>query len=146
MKTSERLTIGAVSEQAMVNIETIRYYERIGLLPKPPHSVGGHRLYAYEHKQRLLFIRRARELGFSLGQVRTLLGITNGRRRVTCAKVETITKQHIADIRKKMEDLKRLERILSTLVVRCRGDESPDCPILHALAQGALGGEAARGT
>lgn len=135
MNSSSRLTIGMISARTAVNIDTIRYYERIGILHKPPRSAGGHRLYSNEHKQRLVFIRRARELGFSLKQIRELLGLRG--RRVTCAKVKNMTEQHIADIRRRMKDLKRLDRVLSDLVAQCRGDELPDCPILDALALGA---------
>lgn len=134
MKASEQMTIGALSERAEVSIETIRYYERIGMLPKPPRSPGGHRLYTNEHKQRLVFIRRSRELGFSLKQVRLLLGLA-GSRRLSCAKVKNITEEHIAGIQQRLNDLRRLERALNALVVRCSGDESPYCPILEALAQ-----------
>jgi MerR family mercuric resistance operon transcriptional regulator len=133
MNTIPRLTIGALSERTEVNIETIRYYERIGILPKPPRSTGGHRLYANEHKQRLVFIRRSRALGFSLQEVRLLLGLSGGR-RLTCAKVKSITETHITEIRRKIKDLKRLERVLSDMSARCRGDEMPECPILEALA------------
>ena len=134
MNTNPRLTIGSLSEHTAVNIETIRYYERIGILPKPPRSAGGHRLYATEHKQRLIFIRRSRQLGFSLDQVRVLLGLS-GSRRMTCAKVKNITEQHIADIRQRLKDLKRLERVLSDMAAQCRGDELVNCPILDALAR-----------
>ena len=127
------LKIGEVAERSGVNLQTIRYYERIGILPKPPRSAGGHRLYAGEHRQRLVFIRRSRELGFSLDQVRALLGLRDGRR--TCARVKTITEQHIADIRRKLKDLKRLERVLSAMAAQCPGDEVPDCPILESLAR-----------
>jgi MerR family mercuric resistance operon transcriptional regulator len=132
MNANPRLTIGALSEQTEVNIETIRYYERIGILPNPPRSAGGHRLYANEHTQRLVFIRRSRQLGFSLDQVRELLGLSHGR-RMACAKVKTITEQHIADIRRRVRDLQRLERVLSGMAAQCPGDETADCPILDAL-------------
>jgi MerR family mercuric resistance operon transcriptional regulator len=105
---ASRLIIGVLSEKTKVSIETIRYYERIGLLPKPPRSAGGHRLYSNEHKQRLLFIRRSRALGFSLRRVHELLGLANGR-SMTCAKVKSITEQHIADIRRRVKELRRLE-------------------------------------
>lgn len=133
MNTIPRLTIGTLSERTEVNIETIRYYERIGILPKPPRSAGGHRLYANEHKQRLVFIRRSRALGFSLQEVRLLLGLSGGR-RLTCAKVKSITEQHVTEIRRKIKDLRRLERVLSDMAAQCRGDEIPECPILEALA------------
>ncbi len=81
-----RVTIGALSQRTHVNIETICYYERIGILPRPPRSGGGHRLYAEEYQRRLLFVRRARVLGFSLAEVRTLLRLTG--RLSTCAEVK----------------------------------------------------------
>lgn len=133
MNTTSRLTIGALSDRTDVNIETIRYYERIGILPEPPRSAGGHRLYAGEHTQRLIFIRRSRELGFSLDQIRILLGLVGGH-RLTCAKVKDITEQHVADIRRKVKDLKRLERVLSDIAAQCSADQVPECPILDALA------------
>ena len=138
MNASERLTIAALSKRTQVNIETIRYYQWVGILQKPPRSAGGQRLYAKEHTQRLVFIRRSRQLGFSLNQIRELLGLGDGR-RMTCAKVKSITEQHIADIRRKVKDLKRLERVLSDMVEQCRGDEIPDCPILDALAEDRIG-------
>jgi MerR family transcriptional regulator, mercuric resistance operon regulatory protein len=133
MKLPFNLSIGALSAQAAVNIETIRYYERIGLMPKPPRSAGRHRLYSNEHKTRLVFIRRARELGFSVKQVRVLLGFANGRRAV-CGKVKGIAEQHIAEIRRKVKALERLEGVLTRMTAQCRGDESSDCAILDALA------------
>ena len=132
LNANPRLTIGALSEQTDVHIETIRYYERIGILPKPFRSGGGHRLYAEQSQQRLLFVRRARELGFSLHEVRELLRVTG--RRGQCAEVKSITERHIADIRRKIGELKRLERVLSSMVKQCRGGEIPDCPILDTLA------------
>ena len=99
MNTDQRLSIGALSDRTAVHIETIRFYERVGLLPEPPRSGGGHRLYTKEHRNRLVFIRRARDLGFSLKEVRALLGFGGGRG--TCARVKTITEQHIADIRRR---------------------------------------------
>ena len=133
MKPPFDLSIGALSARAAVNIETIRYYERIGLMPKPPRSAGRHRLYSNEHKRCLVFIRRARELGFSVKQVRVLLGLANSR-RAACGKVKGITEQHIAEIRCKVKDLERLERVLRRMTAQCRGDESNDCAILDALA------------
>ena len=127
------MSIGEVARRAGMRPSAVRYYERIGILPKPPRSAGGHRLYANEHKQRLVFIRRSRALGFSLREVRLLLGLSGGR-RLTCAKVKSITEQHITEIRRKIKDLRRLERVLSDMAAQCRGDEIPECPILEALA------------
>lgn len=70
-------TIGKLSDETSVNIETIRYYEKIGLLPAPPRSEGGHRLYSHQHRVRLVFVRRGRELGFSLAEIRALLTLVD---------------------------------------------------------------------
>lgn len=129
---AETTTIGALSERTGVNIETIRYYERIGLLPAPPRSSGRHRLYGEPYRRRLTFIRRARELGFSLEEVRALLGL-GGAHDLTCREVSTLTRQHIEAIRAKIRDLKKLERTLSDLAARCQGDDVPECPILETL-------------
>jgi MerR family mercuric resistance operon transcriptional regulator len=121
-----------MSERTGVHIETIRYYERIGLLSKPLRSQGRHRLYDEAHSQRLVFIRRSRELGFSLDQIRELLGLSRGT-ELTCDEVKTLTDLHIAGIHHKIRDLKRLERVLKALSVRCRGGKITTCPILEAL-------------
>ncbi len=128
--------IGTLSAKTGINIETIRYYERVGLIPKPPRTGGGQRIYDDGHFKRLSFIRRSRELGFSLGQIRDLLGLARGH-RLTCAEVKTMTEQHLAGIRSKIKDLKKLERVLDDLAARCHGLEAPDCPILEALGGGS---------
>jgi MerR family mercuric resistance operon transcriptional regulator len=124
--------IGALSAETGVNIETIRYYERIGLMPAPPRTEGRHRVYDIAHLKRLRFIRRSRELGLSLDQIRALLGLA-GVHALTCAEVKGLAEQHIAEIRQKVKDLKRLERVLTDLAARCHGKKVPDCPILDAL-------------
>jgi MerR family mercuric resistance operon transcriptional regulator len=129
---AQSLTIGALSRRTGVNIETIRYYERIGLLPPPPRSQGRHRLYDDHHRRRLAFIRRSRALGFSLDDTRDLLGLARGH-ALTCAEVKTLTEQHIADVRGKLRDLRKLDRVLSDLAAKCTGTTVPDCPILDAL-------------
>jgi MerR family mercuric resistance operon transcriptional regulator len=129
------VTIGELSDRTGVKIETIRYYERIGLLPPPPRSAGRHRLYDDEHRQRLAFIRRARELGFSLDEVRALL-VLSGKHGLACDEVKAITDEHIAEVRHKIRDLRKLERVLSNLAARCRPNSVPECPILEALSAG----------
>lgn len=131
----EHCPIGAISAATGVNIETIRYYERIGLMPKPPRSEGGHRVYDATHLKRLTFIRRGRELGFSLDEIRELLGLVRGH-GMTCAEVKAMTEEHVAGIRAKVRDLKKLERVLNELAVQCHGEEVPDCPVLDALGGG----------
>jgi MerR family mercuric resistance operon transcriptional regulator len=124
--------IGVLSTETRVNIETIRYYERIGLMPKPPRTEGRHRIYDGSHLKRLTFIRRGRELGFSIHEIRDLLGLVRGH-DLTCAEVKAMTDEHVAAIRAKIKDLRRLERVLNDLAARCHGREVPDCPILEAL-------------
>lgn len=131
--------IGALSAETGVNIETIRYYEKIGLMPAPPRTEGGQRIYSEDHRKRLAFIRRGRELGFSLDEIRDLLGLVRGH-RLTCAEVKAMTERHIADIRRKVKDLKQLGRVLDDLAAECHGREVPDCPILDALGGQVLTG------
>lgn len=127
--------IGALSAETGVNIETIRYYEKIGLIPRPPRTEGRQRVYNSDHLKRLTFVRRARELGFSLNEIRDLLGLVRGH-DLTCAEVKAITEQHIADVRHKVKDLKKLDRVLTDLAAKCRGNVAPACPILEALGSG----------
>ncbi|MEC4681621.1 MAG: helix-turn-helix domain-containing protein [Nitrospirota bacterium] len=126
------VTIGGLSKQTGCNIETIRYYERIGLLPKPPRTEGGHRLYEREQIKRLVFIRRSRELGFSLDEIRTLLRLVDGK-RYTCQEVKALTEEHLGDIKKKIADLKKLQKTLGEISAQCQGGQVPKCPIIDAL-------------
>lgn len=132
---ADQFPIGALSAATGVNIETIRYYEKIGLMPAPPRNEGRQRVYDASHLKRLTFIRRGRELGFSLDQIRELLGLVRGH-DLTCAGVKTMTDAHVTDIRRKVKDLKKLERVLTDLSAQCCGDAVPDCPILDALSKG----------
>ena len=127
--------IGRLSRETGCNIETIRYYEKAGLLPAPPRTPGGHRLYADEHMRRLGFIRRSRELGFSLDDIRALLGLADGE-NPNCGKVREITLHHLQGVREKISDLGRLERTLTTISAACEGGVAPDCPIIDALYTG----------
>jgi MerR family transcriptional regulator, mercuric resistance operon regulatory protein len=128
----QNLPIGVLSRETGVNIETIRYYERIGLMPEPPRSDGGHRVYDRTHRQRLAFIRRARELGFRLDDIRSLLDLETSQ-KLACDEVKALTDRHIAEIREKIRDLKELERVLSKLTAQCHGSRVPACPILDVL-------------
>ena len=140
----KRLTIGALARMTGVNIETVRYYERIGLVPSPPRSEGRHRLFDDTHGRRLIFIRRDRELGFSLKEIRDLSGLTRGH-GLTCGEVKALTEQHVADIRAKIRDLRKLDRVLTDLSAKCHGTTVPDCPILDALGSNEFS-SAARST
>jgi len=127
---------GELAERSGCHIETVRFYEKQGLLPAPPRTAGGHRAYGPQHLARLTFIRRSRELGFTLDQVRGLLALVDGG-TCTCAEVRTITVGHLADIRRKIADLRRLEAVLDDLAARCTGDEVPECPVIEALSRDA---------
>ena len=127
-----KATIGTLSRLTSCNIETIRYYERIGLLPAPPRTEGGHRMYGDAHTRRLTFVRRSRELGFTIEEVRELLSLVDGK-CYTCDEVQALTLDHLADVKKKLADLRRLERVLKNMAAQCSGGKVPKCPIIDAL-------------
>jgi len=127
-----KIGIGELSKRTGVNIETIRYYERIGVMPKPPRTDGGHRVYTEPDTRRLSFISRSRQLGFSLDEIRALLSLVDSD-EYTCADVRVLTLEHAAKIHKKIADLKKLERVLKDMAAQCHGDRVPDCPIVDAL-------------
>lgn len=128
------LAIGELSARTAVNIETIRYYEREGLLPAPSRGANGRRVYRASDVERLQFLRRCRELGFSLADVRNLMSLAaNGS--TTCADVKSVVSKHRADVRGKLLDLQRLDRALAAMEQSCPGSESTDCPILASLSQ-----------
>lgn len=130
------IAIGRLAKDTGTNIETIRYYERVGLLPAPARSQGGYRLYGTEHFKRLNFVRRARALGFSIGEVRTLLRLADERRR-PCAEVRVVAQAHLGDVRAKIADLKAMERVLKETVARCANGSGSHCPLIDALYRDA---------
>jgi MerR family mercuric resistance operon transcriptional regulator len=125
------LPIGELSRRTGCNIETIRYYERIGLLPTPARR-GRYRSYDAEDVGRLGFVRRARELGFTLGEVRALLGLAAGG-QAACAEVRDLAASHLKDVRARIADLKRMERVLADSVRACDAGQDPGCPLIQAL-------------
>ncbi|GER08426.1 MerR family transcriptional regulator [Iodidimonas muriae] len=129
---AQRTTIGALAKTTGIKIETIRYYERIGLIPSPPRSEGGQRIYEEDDRKRLSFVKRCRELGFSLDDVRTLLDLRQNDNR-TCREVKEKTTTHLRTVRTKIADLKRMERALNTLAQSCEGGDDTHCPILEQL-------------
>jgi Cu(I)-responsive transcriptional regulator len=126
------LTIGDLGKATATKVETIRYYERIGLLPKPPRTSGNYRDYGQAELGRLSFIRRARDLGFSLDQVRALLGLSDDRSR-DCAGVDRIATAHLAEVDRKIADLTALRRELRAVIDSCDGGLVADCRIIEAL-------------
>jgi len=124
--------IGEMSRRTGVNIETIRYYERIAIMPKPDRSKGGNRQYNHPQLKRLFFIKRCRELGFSLKEIRALLAMVDGQ-DFSCNEVHQMTISHLVNVKKKLDDLKRLEGSLSEMAAQCSRGDVPDCPIIDNL-------------
>lgn len=116
------------------NLETIRYYEKVELLPAPPRSSNGYRVYSPELVQRLQFILRARDLGFTMEEVRSLLSLAD-KGEQTCALVMQKTRIHLEDVRRRIAELQRIEAILAATLAECSGKNVPDCPIIDALSR-----------
>lgn len=129
---STALSIGRLSQATGTSPDTIRYYERLGLLPRPPRGTGRHRAFGPEHLQRLLFVRRARTLGFPLEDIASLLALAAPGRR-SCASVRALAAKHLNDVRSRLADLQRLERSLANTVSQCTGDMTPACAVLSML-------------
>jgi MerR family mercuric resistance operon transcriptional regulator len=129
---SEGLSIGEVSRLTGVNIETIRYYERISVLPAVSRTGSGRRVYGSRETRTLAFIRRARELGFTLDEIRGLIEL-GAPGHASCFEVRDIAVRHLEAIRARITDLKRLERLLASTIVKCSGKKVPDCPIIDVL-------------
>lgn len=131
-------TIGDAAKQAGLPPKTIRYYEDIGLISPAARSAGGYRLYDARDVRTLQFIHRARELGFSVKQVRELLALWRDRER-SSADVKAVAEAHIAEIDRRMRELQGMRDTLRHLADQCHGDHRPDCPILADLAGETLG-------
>jgi len=131
------LPIGELSRRCGVNIETIRYYERINVLPAPPRTANGRRVYGPAETRTLAFIRRSRELGFTLDEVRTLLALSAESGQGTCAEVNELATGHLAEVRAKIDDLKAMEHVLADAVRRCNAGEAPGCPLIDTLWRSA---------
>lgn len=126
------LSIGHLSVKTGVNIETIRYYERVGMIPSPPRTAGGQRRYDDGHLRRLAFVRRCRELGFPLEEIRALLALVDGG-GYSCAEVRDMTLRHLDAVRRRIADLHVMEHTLDDMAAACEGGEVPACPIVDAL-------------
>jgi MerR family transcriptional regulator, copper efflux regulator len=133
MEEVKRLTIGQLAKQAYVNIETIRYYERRGLIPEPPRRESGYRQYAPDTIKRIKFIKRAQELGFSLREIRELLSLRIDP-KATSTDIKRRAEAKLADIDTKLRDLNGMKAALLKLTAACRGrGPTSECPILDAL-------------
>jgi MerR family transcriptional regulator, mercuric resistance operon regulatory protein len=129
------MRIGELSRRTGCNIETIRYYERAGLMPLPPRSASRYRIYDHSDVRRLAFVRRARELGFSLDDVRALLALAADQDEGTCVGVRQLAARHLAEVRAKIADLRSIARVLEDAVRRCDAGEVPGCPLIDALSR-----------
>ena len=127
------MKIGELAKATGTRVETVRYYEKIGLLPKVARTDSNYRSYGSEDASRLSFIRRARDLGFSLEQVRTLLSLADDRQR-PCGEVDAIARQHLDAVDSKLADLTALRVQLSDLIAQCGRGSIAECRILDALA------------
>ena len=124
--------IGEMSKRTGVNIETVRYYERINIMPRPDRTAGGNRQYNHDQLKRLSFIKTSRELGFSIDEIRALLEMVD-RQDFTCGEVHGLTIEHLASVREKIEGLRKLEKALVGMAAECSQGDVPDCPILETL-------------
>ena len=134
MNPTEKITISQLAKRSAVNLETIRYYERLGLLPKPLRSPSGYRLFSLDSVRRVRFIKRAQELGFSLKEIKELLAlrVTPG---TTSADVRKRAEAKIADIEEKVQTLRAMKKALAQLTATCCGEGSiSECPILESLS------------
>jgi MerR family mercuric resistance operon transcriptional regulator len=134
-----RFAIGVLSKRTGCHVETIRYYERAGLLPTPARSPGGYRLYGADHLKRLAFVRRARALGFSIHEIRALLALADHRKR-PCAEARGLAAAHLDDVRAKIASLREMERVLRGTVARCASGKASHCPLIDALYRDDGGG------
>ena len=124
--------IGILARQTGCNIETIRFYEKIGVLPKPRRTESGRRVYGQDLVQRLTFIRRTRELGFTLDEVRALMRLADAR-DVPCSEAKDMAIAHRDDITAKIADLRRMQKVLGTLIAQCQAGDQPGCPLIETL-------------
>lgn len=130
--------IGTLAERTGVKVETIRYYEQVGLLPPPERSEGNQRRYGRSHVERLAFIKHARDLGFAVDGVRTLLTLSDNP-SLSCDRAHAIATAHLGDVRRKMARLRSLEQELERIVTTCAGGgTASDCAVIEALADHSL--------
>ena len=133
MTNSPALTIGDLARATNTKVVTIRYYEKVGLLPPASRTAGNYRAYEQHDIDRLRFVRRCRDLGFTLNQIRDLLGLA-GQQDQDCAKVDRIALEHLAAVERKIGDLQRLADELRRINTQCEGGTIADCRIIEALS------------
>lgn len=131
---STQITIGALAKKARCKVETVHYYEKSGLMPEPPRTEGGHRIYSIAHIKRLNFIRRCRELGFSIKQIEEMLKFIDEPDHY-CGEVKAMAMIQSRTVQEKIDDLQRLKTALNQMISKCKGEgySIDDCPIIDAL-------------
>lgn len=135
----DTFTIGALGRLTGCRVVTIRYYEGIGILPKPERTKGGHRIYGRAHLERLAFIRKGRDLGFPLDSIRSLLTFSERRSDAPCDEVDKIAVSHLAEVRGKIAGLRELETVLVRALKDCGRTSVEDCQVLDALRNAVIG-------
>ncbi|MDQ0339062.1 MerR family mercuric resistance operon transcriptional regulator [Caldalkalibacillus uzonensis] len=130
------LTIGQVAKRSNVNLETVRYYERLGLIKEPPRTEAGYRMFPADVVDKIKFIKRAQELGFTLSEIKKLIRIAENEEHFTAHEVHQFAKQKLDDLEAKIRDLEKMKSVLQDLSERCSG-KGPicDCPIIQSLSQ-----------
>lgn len=130
---NQEYTISKLSKESGVNLETIRYYEKIGLLPKPPRTASGYRRYDESANKRLRFIRRGRELGFCINEIKTLLELADHPEQ-TCSEADGLARKHLTEVETKIKDLIAMRNVLTELV-GCQSDTAEHCKLIETLNQ-----------
>jgi MerR family mercuric resistance operon transcriptional regulator len=133
-RKARRITRGELARRTGVNIETIRYFENIGVLATPDRTEGGHRVYDEGHVRTLGFVRRARNLGFTPQEVRAILAL-GGPGTASCDQVRKIAEHHLEQVRAKIADLGELERLLTGPVEHCSGEAAPECAVIDLIEE-----------
>lgn len=134
---AQQFSIGEMAKVGNCKVQTIRYYEEIGMLLKPGRTVGNQRVYSQAHRDRLNFIRHSRELGFSLAQIRTILALNDDPSHC-CAEVDKIARAHLSEVESKIARLDDMRTELQRMIGACAGGQVSDCRIIEALSDHSL--------
>jgi len=133
----EKFSIGQMAKAGNCKVQTIRYYEEIGLLPIPERTEGNQRFYRQDHRNRLAFIRHSRELGFSLDQIRQILAMTDDPNH-SCEEVDAIAREHLREVDSRIKRLQSMKKELKRMITQCAGDKVADCRIVEVLSDHEL--------
>ncbi len=134
LTASKQINIGKLAQSSGVNAKLIRYYESIGLLPEARRTEAGYRLYSQSDIERLRFVRRSRSLGFGIDDIRQLISLWQNQNRAS-SEVKHLAMGHVQALEAKIAEMQAMSDVLRELAQRCQGDDQPNCPILHNLAQ-----------